>query len=67
MKKRWIRIACFMALMAAIPLRSQTAGNMVYNPSFEEYRRCPMKIDALGVMRDADAWWQPTQGSGDTV
>lgn len=65
MKKRWISIACFMALMAAIPLRSQTAGNMVYNPSFEEYRRCPMKIDALGVMRDADAWWQPTQGSSD--
>ena len=65
MKKRWISIACFMVLMAAIPLRSQTAGNMVYNPSFEEYRRCPMKIDALGVMRDADAWWQPTQGSSD--
>lgn len=24
-----------------------------------------MKIDAIGVMRDADAWWQPTNGSSD--
>lgn len=65
MKKKWISLACFMALATAVPLRSQDTGNMVHNPSFEEHRRCPTKIDALGVMREAEAWWQPTQGSSD--
>lgn len=65
MKKHWISLACFMALATAIPLRAQSTGNMIHNPSFEEHRRCPMKIDATGVMRDADAWWQPTNGSSD--
>lgn len=65
MKKQWISIACFLALTAAIPLHSQNAENLVHNPSFEEHRQCPMKIDALGVIREADAWWQPTQGSSD--
>lgn len=65
MKKHWISLACFMALATAIPLRAQSIGNMIHNPSFEEHRRCPMKIDATGVMRDADAWWQPTNGSSD--
>lgn len=65
MKKHWISLACFMALATAIPLRAQSTGNMIHNPSFEEHRHCPMKIDATGVMRDADAWWQPTNGSSD--
>lgn len=65
MKRRWISLACFMMLMTALPLRSQTSENLVYNPSFEEHRRCPLRIDAIGVMRDVDAWWQPTQGSSD--
>lgn len=65
MKHHWISLALFMALSAAIPLQSQTADNMIYNPSFEEHSLCPEKIDALGVMREADAWWQPTGGSSD--
>ncbi|MBO4600328.1 MAG: OmpA family protein [Bacteroidales bacterium] len=44
---------------------AQTPDNMVYNPSFEEHRRCPQRIDALGVMTAVDAWWQPTAGSSD--
>ena len=66
MKKHWICLACFLAITATMPLRSQTDGeNLVFNPSFEEHRKCPMKIDALGVMTEADAWWQPTSGSSD--
>lgn len=66
MKKNWISIACFIALTASLPLRSQYSdGNLVFNTSFEEHRRCPLKIDALGVMGEADAWWQPTGGSSD--
>ena len=38
---------------------------MVYNPSFEEHRDCPQHIEALGVMQEVDAWWQPTAGSSD--
>lgn len=65
MKKHWISLACFVALCAVAPLRAQTGGNLVYNPSFEEHRRCPTKIEAMGIMREADAWWQPTGGSSD--
>ena len=65
MKKHWISLAYFMALATIIPLRAQTGENLVYNSSFEEYRHCPTKIDAMGVMREADAWWQPTGGSSD--
>lgn len=65
MKKHWISLACFFTLVSFGALRAQSTDNLVYNPSFEEYRRCPQKIDALGVMREADAWWQPTSGSSD--
>lgn len=58
-------MACFIALSSISMLQAQNTDNLVYNPSFEEYRHCPMKIDALGVMREADAWWQPTGGSSD--
>ena len=39
--------------------------NLVYNSSFEEYRECPKKIDALGTLTIVDAWFQPTAGSAD--
>ena len=44
---------------------AQTTDNLVYNPSFEEHSFCPQRIDAMGVMRAVDAWWQPTRGSSD--
>ena len=44
---------------------TRLAPNLVYNPSFEEYRECPRKIDALGVLTIVDAWFQPTAGSAD--
>lgn len=59
---------CLAALMAPSLLGAQTSpqsSNLVYNPSFEEYRECPRKIDALGTLTIVDAWFQPTAGSAD--
>jgi len=39
--------------------------NLVYNPSFEEFRECPRKVDALGTLTIVEAWFQPTAGSAD--
>ena len=39
--------------------------NLVYNGSFEEYRSCPKRIDAVGVLSIVDCWYQPTRGSAD--
>ena len=56
-------LALSLSLMLALPLLSQE--NLVYNPSFEEHNTCPQRIDALGVMKAVDAWWQPSRGSSD--
>lgn len=55
------------ALLPSLFLCAQTSRsqNLVYNPSFEEYRECPRKIDALGTLTIVDAWFQPTAGSAD--
>lgn len=55
---------CLAVAFAAV-CSAQTPDNMVYNGSFEENRECPQRIDALGIMRGVDAWWQPTAGSSD--
>ncbi|MFA7132791.1 MAG: hypothetical protein WC108_05775, partial [Bacteroidales bacterium] len=44
---------------------AQMDGNLIYNPSFEEYYTCPQKIEPYGYMSQAVAWWQPTGGSAD--
>lgn len=59
------RLIILLMLGVSMLAVAQTTGNLVYNPSFEEYRFCPQRIDALGVMRAVDAWWQPTRGSSD--
>lgn len=50
-------------LLAMLPCIGQ--HNLVYNPSFEDYRDCPHKIDALGTLTIVEAWFQPTKGSAD--
>lgn len=45
--------------------KAQNTENLVFNGSFEEYSTCPQRIDAIGIMRGVDAWWQPTKGSSD--
>lgn len=61
-------LLCFAALTVPSFLAAQShtqSVNLVYNPSFEEYRDCPRKIDALGTLTIVDAWFQPTAGSAD--
>lgn len=65
MIRRWTTIAGLFLMLRTGAVLAQTADNMVYNPSFEEHRRCPQRIDALGVMTAVEAWWQPTAGSSD--
>lgn len=65
MKYRWITIVGLLLMLRAGSICAQESDNIVYNPSFEEHRRCPQRIDALGVMTAVDAWWQPTAGSSD--
>ena len=59
-----VSVACCFPF-PTLRLQAQNAANLVYNPSFEEHRFCPQRIDALGVMMAVDAWWQPTRGSSD--
>ena len=61
---RWTTVAALLMLHIGT-VKAQAPDNLVHNHSFEEYRRCPQKIDALGVMTDVEAWWQPTKGSSD--
>ena len=65
MRRHWTTITVLLALLNSAAAVAQAPDNMVYNPSFEDYSRCPERIDALGVMTEVDAWWQPTKGSSD--
>lgn len=65
MKRHWRTITAFVALVLPLSVVAQDSDNMVFNPSFEEYCRCPDRIDAVGILNGVDAWWQPTAGSSD--
>lgn len=67
MKKHWMLLTVALCYFAAVEAQTKVklAPNLVYNPSFEEYRDCPRKIDALGTLTIVDAWYQPTAGSAD--
>lgn len=60
---RLILIFHFSFLIFNCSLFSQE--NLIYNPSFEEYMKCPQKIEPYGYMSEVVAWWQPTGGSAD--
>lgn len=61
--KRTLLACLAVATMTAVG--AQEKENLVYNGSFEEHIGCPEHVDALGIMRGVDAWWQPTAGSSD--
>ena len=70
--KREGLFCCIMLLAASLQSQqvdsvydSATHTNLVYNGSFEEYRSCPKRIDAVGVLSIVDCWYQPTRGSAD--
>lgn len=70
MKKFWIPISLFFLLgMSAfsqgLSVADTSRVNLVFNGSFEEYRFCPKRVDAVGVLINVDGWYQPTKGSAD--
>ena len=67
MHKFWIAILFFLTLASLADGQPQTpfGENLVENPSFENYRDCPNKIDALGVLTTVEGWFQPSAGSAD--
>ena len=52
-------------MLAAKSALAQEAHNLVYNASFEAHAFCPQRIEAKGIMRSVEAWWQPSGGSSD--
>lgn len=71
MRKAWITIGMLFSLggFCWAQQRSNDSvsvlSNLVYNGSFEEYRNCPRKVDASGVLTIVEGWYQPTKGSAD--
>lgn len=63
--KRWTLVAVSVGILSGAQAQTRLAPNLVYNSSFEEYRECPRKIDALGTLTIVEAWYQPTAGSAD--
>lgn len=71
MKKIWVSV-CWLLSCATICSAQEinnsdtlTHTNLVFNGSFEEYRFCPKRIDAVGTLTLVDGWYQPTRGSAD--
>lgn len=71
MKKGWITIGLMLTLAHFSKAQelyitdSSRHVNLVYNGSFEEYRHCPRRVDAVGVLTLVEGWYQPTRGSAD--
>lgn len=67
MKSSLICLTLLWALPTLLLAQNDTLKqvNLVYNGSFEEYRSCPRRVDALGVLSIVDCWYQPTRGSAD--
>lgn len=53
------------AFSQGLPVADTSRVNLVFNGSFEEYRFCPKRVDAVGVLINVDGWYQPTKGSAD--
>ncbi len=65
MKYHWTTIITLLLAFQCNHIYGQEAENLIFNPSFEIHSMCPERIDALGIMREVEAWWQPTKGSSD--
>lgn len=53
------------AFSQGLPVADTSRVNLVFNGSFEEYRFCPKRVDAVGILINVDGWYQPTKGSAD--
>ena len=60
-----IMIALCVLMGTAASAQTVVGRNLISNPSFEKHRRCPDKINPVGVLKIVNAWFQPTSGSAD--
>ena len=60
-----IIITLFVLMGTAASAQTVVGRNLISNPSFEKHRRCPDKINPVGVLKIVNAWFQPTSGSAD--
>ena len=71
MRKTWVTIGLLLAFARFANAQESIASdssqhiNLVYNGSFEEYRHCPRRVDAVGILTLVEGWYQPTRGSAD--
>lgn len=68
MKKLTLTLVLFLSLQPLLRAQeADTSGHpdLVYNGSFEDYRSCPRKVDAVGILTLVEGWYQPTLGSAD--
>ena len=68
MKKLTLTLVLFLSLQPLLRAQeADTSGypDLVYNGSFEDYRSCPRKVDAVGILTLVEGWYQPTLGSAD--
>lgn len=70
MRKLWISLSLFLLCIGSSVAQDSIATdtsrvNLVFNGSFEEYRFCPKRVDAVGILINVDGWYQPTRGSAD--
>lgn len=66
MKHHWISLTLFLLVTFHASAQSDAPRtNLVHNGSFEVYRSCPRKVDAVGILTIVEGWYQPTQGSAD--
>lgn len=69
MRKYWISIGLLLTIARFVSAQDipqdSTRINLVYNGSFEDYRYCPKRVDAVGILVNVEGWYQPTRGSAD--
>lgn len=66
MRRFWISLSLMLWGWACVHAQEDSSRvNLVFNGSFEEYRYCPKRIDATGILVNVEGWYQPTRGSAD--
>lgn len=69
--RKIVLLCCLIMLCDSLFAQNDTISdtssrvNLVYNGSFEEFRSCPRRLDAVGILTLVEGWYQPTRGSAD--
>lgn len=65
MKIRWCFLGFLLGISTLVKAQDTARVNLVFNGSFEDYRYCPRRVDAVGILVNVEGWYQPTRGSAD--